>query len=325
MFIALLGACQTTTTGASRAPEPVVDVPAPSAVSECGDSTTEQHITWRDDAIVHWRFVLDPETGAITTLGEPSFGVALNVGHRRRAGVRYEAGREWIELHDLSGNLVKNIEVPVFVEAPDLDAERVGMLRATSVYWWTGRDLLVVQDLLPSEAYISCRMLDVETSTWGDLTSCPEGDMIDLYDVQRGPSDLVALSASGEGHPAVTVVHWAPNTGPQRPSKFPSFDLYPFGPMSVQFTDDPEVLFIETPCDLRVDRGCQQKVSEDEDHSVFLFRWREDGLSLERSGLPPGATFQPGTGTWAWPTTKGVAIGDPDGDFDCHEFAWPSG
>jgi len=104
----------------------------------CGESA-EAQLAWLDGFVVSWRAVLDPANGDVMLFDPSKYGAALDPARARTAAVRYEHGTETIELRSFSGELLAEFEVETFVEAPDLDRERLGSLRSTAVFWWSAR------------------------------------------------------------------------------------------------------------------------------------------------------------------------------------------
>ncbi len=287
------------------------------------DETT---LSWvASGLLVNGRTIVDPTTGTIEArLPKYTMPGALGPDARRTVETVSQQASDVVVVRRTDGLELRRIEVPPFVTADGIDAERLALIRRTNAHWWSANELLVVQDLYPHASEADCRVLSLDDEAWIEPTSCPQGGMSSLASVRRGPAELVELVSSGEGHPAVDVVAWSPTTGPQRDVGVPAFDLYPFGPLYVRFTEDPQTLLLETPCDLREQRPCFTKVNERDDQSVFLFRWRHgEGLQLLQRDLPPGATYAPLHDRWAWPTADGIAIGDPEGDHRCIARSWP--
>ncbi len=123
----------------------------------------------------------------------------------------------------------------------------------TTAYWADEQRIYVHQVESPG-ADSACRIYDLAKKAFTVVAPCLEGDFHDLYWIQRGPGDLLAVYSAGEGHPGVLLTRFTPG-GPQKNFAF-SVDLYPFGPLEVAFLKSGALMLL-SPCQLgAAERPC---------------------------------------------------------------------
>ncbi len=286
-------------------PEPVTP-PAPTAWSP----DTSQLVRWHGGLRLQVAGqVFDPATGSWTALPEAWGSADLSPDGATWARVVDEAwddaGAARLELlpYSLQGP-VRTVEIPGFLDLawfdddPDMH-DKATLFASTDAFWRGPGELWIVQRTY--QALVACRLLRLGDGALIDPPAgCPRGDFVDLFALDAGPGDLVATYSAGEGHPGVTVVRWTPEE--QADIGLPPLDLYPYGPLDVRFGADPDELYLQTPCDLRLERGCVATAELDEPPE-FVFRWSAESpatLEAVHEGLPSGTTFDPVAQAFAW-------------------------
>lgn len=216
-----------------------------------------------------------------------------------------------VEIRTLGEDATTSIQVPHFLDLEKVgaDIEKAELFATMSAYWLDDAHLLLVDATYM--AYQECRVLRLMDQTLIEPEAgCPESDFAEFYAFDRGPDHQLAVYSSGEGHPGVNVVRWTPKA--QTAVPLPPMDLYPFGPLRVVFGAEPGPIWLQTPCDLRVERGCMAVNERDEPSPEFVFRWepgQAEAWQVVHEGVVPGAVFDAVSQQFAWVANGELCVG----------------
>lgn len=194
-------------------------------------------------------------------------------------------------------------------EALNAEMDKAEVFATLWANWLDETHLLVVNST--QMAVLACRILDLPT---GELRTpkagCPASEFAELYAVQPGPNRMFGVYSSGEGHPGVNAVTWEPQA--QSPVGLPAIDLYPSGPLQFLFAAGVADIWLQTPCDLRIERGCVGPSQRDDPAPEYLFRWSKahpNTFTLAAKDIPPGAVYAPDSKKYAWITKQTLCVG----------------
>jgi hypothetical protein len=259
--------------------------------------------------LVDNQWLLDPEGGDFTRLpyatsrpveggGTELLGVSLS--RRDRIAV-------WDALEFRFGPVGAALEGPFPLPGPPEapDAPR----RARLLFWTAREEPRLYQHPLVAGASASCAVFDPGTRVWTPIGECPEGDFVELTQVEAGPEEWMALLSEGEGGRSFRLTRDPPGA---RPPEAPALDIdvsFP-GALETRFSEDGTRLWLTTPCQLeREERPCRD-VEDETPWRLYSWRLGERRLVLEREGLPPHVVASSVGERLAWPLPGRVCIGE---------------
>ena len=209
---------------------------------------------------------------------------------------------------------------PIPALAPSLeDAKDSDGPRQAQLLFWNARDqLLLSQQLLAADAAPACGVFDSRTHSWQPSRECPEGDYLELTQVDPGPEGGWAITSYAEGAQSLRLSGPSPGGTPPAPESV-SFDLYPVNLARAGFSRDGTRLELATPCPLEREHPCRD-VEENAPWRLYSWLPRERRLVLTREGLPPWSTPSPSGESTAWPLPGRVCLDKPSvpGSARCH-------
>lgn len=131
-----------------------------------------------------------------------------------------------------------------------------------------------------------------------------------LARVQVGPSGLLALLSSAEGHAALQIVRYDPARG-QSETRAQTLTIEGSGAVRVRFLPDGSAVTLISPCVL--DAGRPPCAEPDRAEHWRQYQLPLDGgpLKLVRADLPPGAALHPARSDYAWVAGGAACVGQP--------------
>jgi hypothetical protein len=268
-------------------------------------------LAWTEDGtrlVVGNRWVLDPERGAWAELPRPSFEpakVSVSPGGRRLVAADAERFAEG----PVEGPLGEPVPIPQWAGTESGREDSPGRADLDVVLFWLDEERIFVQqtDRL-ARVDPECRIWEVGKKAWAAAPGCVTGDFNAVWAVERGPRGWIAVDSAGEGHPGVNLARYDAQRGQQPQAGAPEFDLYPFGPLFVQFRADGSGVLLSTPCVLerKEPRPCEEPQGA---WRVYSWAPGASGVKLEHEGLPEGVMPSPDGQRLAWAAGSKVCVG----------------
>ncbi|WNG18333.1 hypothetical protein [Cystobacter fuscus] len=266
--------------------------------------------------LVDNQWLLDPEGGGYTALpyttsrpveggGTEQLGISLS-----RGGARIVV---WDSRQFSFGPVDSAPRGPFSLPPLPQDAPR----QARLLFWDDQEQLWLYQHRLEAEASPTCDVFDSATGAWRPAGGCPEGDFVELTQVDPGPDQWMTLFSEAEGMRSVRLTHSG--------AAVLGFEFSPPGDVQTQFSRDGTRLELTTPCALEQEERPCRDVEDETPWRRYSWRLQERRLVLEQEGLPPHVTPSPEGGRLAWPEPGRVCIGEAAriGAARCHALPTP--
>jgi hypothetical protein len=199
-----------------------------------------------------------------------------------------------------------SVPIPRWIEAQESTP-------LVNVAFWLAEHVVFVQQYDPADPFApACRLFDTRDGAWRPPPGgCLTSEFSQLFKVQAGPGQALLLLSAAEGFQAMELVRYDPESG-QSPAEITPIAWESPGPLDARFAPDGRRVFFLTPCLLAAPESppCENSGSR---AAIRLYSWTTPTgeLRLLRSGLPPGAAFDPVHGRFAWPRDDRICIGDP--------------
>lgn len=277
-----------------------------------------QELAWTPDGtrlLVERRWVLDPAREAWTELPrpfpEPEL-VAVSPSGRRLAA----AGAGRLAAGPIEGPLGEPVPVPVWAPEEPSGPRREELDLELALFWLDEERLFVQQTERLARVEPQCRIWETGPEAWRPAPSCVAGDFYQVWAIERGPRGWIAVYTAGEGHPGMMLARYDADQGQRPLPEAPELDLYPFGPLRVQFRADGSGVLLATPCVLerKEPRPCE------EPHGGWrVYSWAPGSGAprLEREGLTEGALPSPDGQHLAWASGGRVCVSRPGAPEAC--------
>lgn len=251
-----------------------------------------------------------------TTLPHGITADELSPSGDRLVHVEREAHTFQVTAWDEAPSVEKWLKIPQLISPQSFDDEEEEPYVSSWASWLDEEHLMVVQR--GDMARLGCQVYDVAKRSWG-AAGCPPMTMSELAAILAGPAGRLAVVSSGEGHPDINLVTWSASGGFIAPQVAMRVELYPVEQVSLSFSNDPERVWLLSPCALDLEGGCRNSPELAADAPQKLHVWSErEGMKRLREDVATGAVYDARHDRFAWRHEGELCVGDPArGEVSC--------